>query len=268
MRGREQMMIEGQGNMDENAIGNREGDMQFRCEMQQKEQDFLQVQRAFYNGQCEEDALLGDITQPFYRSLKLSRRRLKERKLTVDMEIEPDRFDSRIQSGEYYKGPVKDGYDYAGMHHNPVKVKKTYYRDRKIVGRQKDFETKVAEYSNVVDCALCHITFREVTRTSDGYRANVDVKMRFSCDTGRKIRNKYEKLALSLSCSEEAMEHHKVAVREYKCPGCGGSVDILSGAVCLYCGADLDYSRFGWVIEKYEKKKGHNLYHWITIICQ
>ena len=436
------------------------GAIAFQDEMQKKEADFLKVQRAYYAGQCGEQELITDTTQPFFQSMRLSRRRLNEKNLTVDMEIMPDRSNSQTASGgEYYSGPDKDGYDFVGMHRRPVKIQRTYYRNHQVLCRQKsfeiagtnflksdvegdmaacpncghmgkissyidgcdacdakflvsDFETKVAGYSleenvgkktrktftrmvgamvltsvgmlilgvlaavilfsllmkgidgrqavnsgfvmmlafnlygqlgkayiflfwiylfmffvllfltrshvageekmknaipgfstknflqnleyklknihltdiaaevqpfahcalnsvvagykDVVDCALCHLSIKEVTRTPQGYLADMDVRMRLSCDTGRNIKNKYEKLNLTLSCTEEALAHHKAAIREYKCPGCGGSVDILSGAVCPYCGSDLDYGRFGWVIEKYESRKGQNFYHWIV----
>ena len=459
-------MAENMSPSQENATGmqdnsqRRIGVIAFQDEMQKKEADFLNVQRAFYAGRCEEQALLDDTTQPFFQSMRLSRRRLKEKNLTVDMEIMPDRANSMTAGrGEYYEGPDKDGYDFVGMHSRPVKIQKTYYRDQKVLCRQKDFEiagtsflksdvegdmavcpncghlgkissyidgcdycdakfmvsdfeTKVSGFSleenvgkktrktfkrmvgamvlttvglmilgvlaaavlffllmkgnvgreagnfgilmffafglynnlggtymflfwvyvvaffvllfltrshvsgegmmknaihhfstkdfqqnleyklknihltnnaaevqpfahcpldavvtgykDVVDCALSHIAFKAVNRTPNGYQADVSVRMRLSCDTGRKIKNKYEKLNLTLSCTEEALSHHSAAIREYKCPGCGGSIDILSGAVCPYCGSKLDYSRFGWVIEKYESRKGQNFYHWIV----
>ena len=44
---------------------------------------------------------------------------------------------------------------------------------------------------------------------------------------------------------------HSRALREYKCPNCGGSVDILGGGVCEYCNTAVDYRNFGWIITSY-----------------
>ncbi len=43
-------------------------------------------------------------------------------------------------------------------------------------------------------------------------------------------------------------------------------MDILSGGVCPYCGIHMDYGKFGWVIEKYEKGKAENLYKRIVFL--
>ena len=64
-------------------------------------------------------------TQPFWQSLRLSRKRLQQRELTVDMEMqEPARLAD-------YDGPWKDGYDYSCRRTQPVKMRRTYYRKGK-----------------------------------------------------------------------------------------------------------------------------------------
>ena len=77
----------------------------------------------------------------------------------------------------------------------------------------------------------------EAEAVEDRYRLSVEVKMRLTQDTGSKIRNRYEKLRLELEGRREIVTQHGKAVREYKCPNCGGSVDILGGGVCDYCNA-------------------------------
>lgn len=437
---------------------------QIRQEMEEKEADFEQKRKAYYAGHCTDKELTEDTTQPFYESMRLSRKRLAEHNLTVDVQAEKDipkgRF-SLFLNQENYRGPYRDGTDYVGMHSQELKIKRTYYRNGRKLCRQKDyevsriqflksdvegdmaacpncghmgkiysyidgcdyceakfvvsdFESKVSGYSteenvsrkaqktftrmlrimflttiglvvlgvlaalvaillltqgkngtqavwsgiimiialgmyqelgvifsilfwvylilfivllaktkiqitgeeklkrlipgfsmqdflqnleyqlknihltdradsvqpfarcslqdivkdyrDVVDCALCSLTVTDAEYTIEGVRADVTVKMRLSCDTGRRIKNRYEKLMLTLTCSDEARSREKTAIREYKCPGCSGSVDILSGGVCPYCGTHLDYSKFGWVIEKYEKSKADNLYKRIVIL--
>lgn len=77
----------------------------------------------------------------------------------------------------------------------------------------------------------------EAEAVEDRYRLSVEVKMRLTQDTGSKIRNRYEKLRLELEGRREIVTQHGKALREYKCPNCGGSVDILGGGVCDYCNA-------------------------------
>ena len=82
----------------------------------------------------------------------------------------------------------------------------------------------------------------------DRYRLGVEVKMRLTQDTGSKIRNRYEKLRLELEGRQEVVTQHGKALREYKCPNCGGSVDILGGGVCDYCNAAVD-SPYGYIMK-------------------
>ena len=114
-----------------------------------------------------------------------------------------------------------------------------------------DLAGTVERYQNVVDCCICGVRFLEAEAVEDRYRLSVEVKMRLTQDTGSKIRNRYEKLRLELEGRREIVTQHGKALREYKCPNCGGSVDILGGGVCDYCNAAVDYRNFGWIITSY-----------------
>ena len=112
-------------------------------------------------------------------------------------------------------------------------------------------DSLIAKYRNVVDCCICGVRFLEVQKTEDGYRLRVEVKERLTLDTGRKIRNRYEKVQLELEGRREIAEGSNKPLREYKCPNCGNSVDILGGGVCEYCNTTVDYRSFGWIITSY-----------------
>ena len=114
-----------------------------------------------------------------------------------------------------------------------------------------DLTGTVERYQNVVDCCVCGVRFLEAEAAGDGYRLSVEVKMRLTQDTGSKICNRYEKLRLELEGRQEIVTQHGKALREYKCPNCGGSVDILGGGVCDYCNTAVDYRNFGWIITSY-----------------
>ena len=114
-----------------------------------------------------------------------------------------------------------------------------------------DLDDVVARYQEVVDCCICGVRFLEAEAVDDSYRISVEVKMRLTLDTGKKIRNRYEKIRLELEGRRDVVTQHSRALREYKCPNCGGSVDILGGGVCEYCNTAVDYRNFGWIITSY-----------------
>ncbi len=114
-----------------------------------------------------------------------------------------------------------------------------------------DLGSTVARYQNVVDCCVFGVRFLEAEAAGDSYRVRVEVKMRLTLDTGKKIKNRYENLQLELEGRQQIVTQHSKALREYKCPNCGGSVDILGGGVCAYCNTVVDYRNFGWIITSY-----------------
>lgn len=114
-----------------------------------------------------------------------------------------------------------------------------------------DLGGMVEKYQNVVDCCICGILFLDAEAEGDHCRLSVEVKMRLTQDMGRKICNRYEKLRLEMEGRQEVVAQQSKTLREYKCPNCGGSVDILRGGMCAYCNTAVDYRNFGWIITSY-----------------
>ena len=112
-------------------------------------------------------------------------------------------------------------------------------------------ENIIEKYQDVVDCCVTRCKFIEVSDRGEAYEAKVQITMRLTLLKGRKIRTKYEKLLLTLSGRKEVVHKKEMALREYKCEGCHFSVNILEGSSCKYCGMELDYSKYGWVIKDY-----------------
>lgn len=110
-------------------------------------------------------------------------------------------------------------------------------------------------YKNVVECDMTRLKFIDIQTDLDGYRLNVESELRLTeCDEKR-ISTNYEKLNLTLFGKPEVIGKSVTTLRQYSCPGCRASINILEGGVCNYCGNTFDYSEFGWVIEAYENKR-------------
>lgn len=120
-----------------------------------------------------------------------------------------------------------------------------------------DFGPILAKYEDVVDCALTGLKFLDAweEREEQRYGVRVEARVKLTLYGKGKISVRYERLNLELTGACEMLEHNCNAIREYKCQGCGASVDILSGGVCEHCGSRLDYSRYGWMLRKYESGK-------------
>ena len=129
-----------------------------RREIEGRTEDFYGELKAFYQGSGEaEQNLMNQTTQPFWQSLCLSKKRLQQRELTVDMDMQEK------QPIADYDGPKRDGYDYAYRRTMPVKMKRIYYHKGK----------KIAQIAILAVLAICAggIMFLLLAMGRNGYNA-------------------------------------------------------------------------------------------------
>ena len=112
-----------------------------RREIEGRTGDFYEELREFYRGnEAAEQHLMEQTTQPFWQSLRLSKKRLQQHDLTMEMEIQ------ETQPIADYEGPKKDGYDYICRRTAPVKMKRTYYRHGNKTTHMKNPEISTASF--------------------------------------------------------------------------------------------------------------------------
>lgn len=128
-------------------------------------------------------------------------------------------------------------------------------------------EAPVTCYHDVVDCNMTRLSFISARETDEGYLMDVQARMKLTRYSGDRIRTEYEKVALTLKGKRNVIRRKSEALREYKCPGCGSSLNILEGSICPACDSVFDYSDYGWVIERYSNAgRRMNLYDFIRVI--
>lgn len=124
-----------------------------RREIEGRTEDFYGELKAFYQGNAKaEQHLMEQTTQPFWQSLCLSGKRLQQRNLTVDMEMQEP-----VRPADY-DGPKKDGYDYTCHRTKAVKMRRTYYRKGKKIATLKTPEIVEANFLKADvqgDMAIC-----------------------------------------------------------------------------------------------------------------
>jgi len=129
-----------------------------------------------------------------------------------------------------------------------------------------DLGSIVANYQNVVDCNMTRLIFQKARKNGSQYEIEAVVTLRLFWYDGKKVKNRYEKVKCILSGTDDILKNNYFAIREYKCPDCGGNINILDGGNCQYCKTKLDYSKFGWMLEDYKIiKKDSNIYRNIKV---
>lgn len=112
-------------------------------------------------------------------------------------------------------------------------------------------EEFVAGYGDVVDCSMTRLKFISARKTEEGYVIEAEAKLKLTKFRGSRIRIGYEKVRLALHGKHDVVRKRSEALREYKCPGCGTSINILEGSTCPACSSVFDYGDYGWVIQHY-----------------
>ncbi len=116
-------------------------------------------------------------------------------------------------------------------------------------------ESIVEKYKDVVDCNVTRCRFIGAYEQNNKYIVRTLVTMRLTVLKGRKVRTKYERIMLVLSGRKDVVTKSEIALREYKCENCAGSINILEGSTCRFCGVHVDYSAYGWMIDEYRIEK-------------
>lgn len=130
-----------------------------------------------------------------------------------------------------------------------------------------DLGSIVANYQNVVDCNMTRLIFQNARKNGSQYEIEAVVTLRLFWYDGKRIKNCYEKVKCRLSGTDAILKNNYFAIREYKCPDCGGNINILDGGNCEYCKTKLDYSKFGWMLSNYQIiKKNSNIYRNIKAV--
>ena len=117
-----------------------------------------------------------------------------------------------------------------------------------------DLGSAIANYKDVIECTLSKLTFKNIQKQDDLYYIDVDLICALTQYCNNKIQVESEKIAVTLSAPSTLNTQNLNSIHCYYCPNCSGTISLLNGGVCDYCGTKLDYSKHSWMIEKYESK--------------
>ena len=103
-------------------------------EMKNKVESFPQQYRDFYVGRLSEEELTEHVSQPFWQSLHLTKKRLKNKNLLMDVNLRKDSKTGNIRIGN---NKTTSNIDTAEFKQNVI-LEKKIYKDNKIIYKEKD----------------------------------------------------------------------------------------------------------------------------------
>ena len=117
-----------------------------------------------------------------------------------------------------------------------------------------DLSDVIKNYKDVIECTLSKLTFNGIRKHADTYYVDANLICALTKYRKNKIRVESEKVSVTLSAPLSLQTKRLGNIHCYYCPNCSGSIDLLNGGICTYCGTKLDYSKYSWMIERYESK--------------
>ena len=107
------------------------------------------------------------------------------------------------------------------------------------------------KYRNVID-----VDFQSVSMDSYGadewFRyASVRAELRLLELRGDTVRERSEKLKLTMIKDAGCKTQAVCGASVLKCRGCGAAISLMEGKTCEYCGRNLDLKLYDWVIAEY-----------------
>ena len=117
-----------------------------------------------------------------------------------------------------------------------------------------DLGNVIANYKDVIECTLSKLVFTNVTKQDNMYYLDADLICSLTKYRNNKVRVESEKIAITMSAPDDLENQSLSSIHCYYCPNCSGTINMLNGGICDYCGTKMDYSKYSWMLEKYESK--------------
>lgn len=117
-----------------------------------------------------------------------------------------------------------------------------------------DLANVIIDYKDVIECTLSKLAFTNVKKQDNLYILDADAICALTKYHNDKVQVESEKISLTMSAPKDLPSQSPGSIHCYYCPNCSGTINLLNGGVCDYCDTKMDYSKYSWMIEKYESK--------------
>ena len=112
-----------------------------------------------------------------------------------------------------------------------------------------DVTPYINDYQDIISCEVGKIACKNFW-VDEHYQyvelhRQIDVKK----DNGRRLLNGTGFVAVTLAKKRSAMLKNEVSL--YRCKCCGSSISLVEGGKCGYCGNEMDYAAYDWIIVGY-----------------
>ncbi len=112
-----------------------------------------------------------------------------------------------------------------------------------------DIAPFVKSYQNIINCETGKISFKNYRIEGDYQYLDIhrEIEVLQDCDTHLQPARGVVGVTLAKRISYKL----KNDVTLYRCNGCGASISLVEGGKCTYCGNEMDYATYDWIVVGY-----------------
>ena len=116
---------------------------------------------------------------------------------------------------------------------------------------ESDLSSLTGKYKDVVDVDIQDMKMESYGTDNMFQRAAVSAELRLLELHGGKIKERNEKVKMTLIKDAGCKTQAVCGASVLKCKGCGAPLSLMEGKTCRFCGSTLDLKKYDWVIERY-----------------
>lgn len=117
-----------------------------------------------------------------------------------------------------------------------------------------DIAPFVKSYQNIVNCETGKISFKNYRIKGDYQYLDIHRQIEVLQDVGDHLQPAGGFVGVTLA--KRVSHKLKNDVTLYRCGGCGATISLVEGGKCKYCGNEMDYAAYDWVVVGYRHVKG------------
>ncbi len=136
------------------------------------------------------------------------------------------------------------------------KIKAIYFADRyeEVSAFVKcDITSFMRANQNVIRCQIGRFNITGYSVDANYQYMTVERIVRLLIDTGNSVKKRKDIVRMRLA--KKTLHRMKSEISMYTCCNCGATVSLTEGGVCKYCGTEMEYDAYDWVIIDYKVMK-------------
>ena len=113
-----------------------------------------------------------------------------------------------------------------------------------------DISRYIKHYQSIVNCETAKIAYKNYTIKGDYQYLHIRRQIEVLQDKGTHLQPGSGVVAMTLAKKRRYRLKNDISI--YRCNDCGATISLVEGGKCAYCGHEIDYGTYDWMIVDYK----------------